>query len=119
MSQRTRPPAGVTAIAALITLAGLGSLAGAFELAVQGRSAVPAILSGLLGVLLLHRAAELWRLHRTAYLITAALLGFRAALALYEVFTNPTPASWFTLGVGALGLVYLLRPEVRQLFQPR
>lgn len=118
MSSRAQRPLGFTLIVVIIALNGLLSIAEAFSLFGTGPGNLPvAIVFVVLGLLLINRAYGLWRLRYSSWLITEAILGFKAVLALLPLIESPhNILSWIDFGVVAATILYLSQPSVRALF---
>jgi len=114
-------PKRIGLISALIAANGLFSLWNAYSLATTyPRDLTGAIASGIIGLLLLHRAYALWMLHRSAWAITVAVIALQAALSLAQLLQGiRSPGIWFTVFLLSLGLFYLLTPGVRRLYSAR
>jgi len=118
MRRTARRPLGVTIIAGLVAINGVGSLVEAYELASPATGQlVGAALSAVIGLALLHRAYGIWSLKHGAWLVTVALVGLRTVLAAFAVAAAPLAvAAWIGLVVAAITLLYLIQPGVRALF---
>jgi len=118
MRQTRQRPLGVTIIAGLVAINGVGSLVEAYELARPATGQLAgAALSAAIGLALLHRAYGIWSLKHRAWLVTVALLGLRTVVAAFAVVAAPPAvAAWFGLVVAAITLLYLIQPGVRALF---
>lgn len=111
-------PFGITLVAAVVALNGLGSLIEAFRVAeftVGG--ALGSVLSAIIGLALLHRAYGIWTQRYSAWLITVALLSIRTVLAVAVlILTGLDIPEWINLVVVVVTLLYMLHPSTRDLF---
>jgi hypothetical protein len=116
-------PFGVSAIAVLVAINGLASLAMALDLfmidlSMSTHADVPgAGVELVTGSLLLYRAFGLLRLHHLPWLMTIILLAVNGATAAGElVFGTRTAIVWLTVVLAVGADLYLLQPGVRELF---
>jgi hypothetical protein len=108
-------PFQIAIICIFIVVNGLASFVDALWLFQAGDWVVGAI-SVVSGSLLLHRVYAFWEYHRTAYLVTMALLSTRSAIAVYHLIRSPAEANWLSLALGIAALAYLLRPRIRRMY---
>lgn len=112
-----RPPI-VILMALLLVLNGIGSLTEAVTFALLGRvGVVAAVISGVLGLMLLWRACAIWTFRRVVWFVTVGLLSAKAVIALFDVSYHPALVSaWVNLVLVTAVLLCLMQPRVRELF---
>ncbi|HET7275137.1 MAG TPA: hypothetical protein VFI91_08135 [Longimicrobiaceae bacterium] len=117
----TRAPYGVLILGALLFFAGGSLLLGGVYLAVAGQPgsiAVP-VLAAMGGTLTVYVALRLLLLRRRAWSATIVLLILLIAYAAARAVMNPVPFPVYPIAeviAEVVALVYLTRPEIRQLF---
>lgn len=111
-------PVGITLIAIVLATNGIASLVEAVAAAGPTVSAViTAGLSGLIGLLLLHRAYGIFNLKRGAWLATVILLCLRGVMTSVHLIRGSSGVlTWIDLAVFACTVLYLLHPRVRSVF---
>ncbi|TAK34837.1 MAG: hypothetical protein EPO21_08120 [Chloroflexota bacterium] len=112
-------PVGLTIIAVVIAINGIGSLLEAVGLAGLTIGAIiSTILSALIGLALLFRAYGILRLKHRAWLATVLLLCVRSVFATVNlVYGSAGIVGTIDVVVSLLTLLYLIRPSVRSLFE--
>lgn len=116
MSAPARRPSGLTAIAIVLAVNGLASVAEAIVGFAAGRGPV-AIVPAVIGLLLLHRAYGIWQLRRGAWLVTVGVLSLRAVFSILDlVLAQDNLAAWANVVIVMIGMLYLLQPGIRRYF---
>ncbi len=116
-------PFGISAMAIVLAIKGIASIAMAFDLVTFGlrtssntdQAAAGAAL--ITGLLLLYKAYGLWSLHRTTWLVLVVLVALDGMVAAGELLLGTRTATvWFSLAVSLVTVFYLLQPDVRNSF---
>jgi hypothetical protein len=128
MTRHERHPLGVTIVVGVIAANGLASLIDAARFAVQAASRAPtdpvaivdwpsAVVSLVLGILLLNRSYHLWMHARPAWIMTLMILGVREVLGVVRVIETPQALdAWITLVLATITILYLTQPRIRAIF---
>lgn len=115
-------PLGVALLAMLVAINGAASLMEAFVLVqITTVGVLEAVVSAAIGLALLHRAYGLWKLQRGAWAITMVLLSLRLVFGVLRLIiaTPSSMATWLSLILIIITILYLIQPCVRGLFSSR
>ena len=118
MRQALGKPVGLWLVAGLIALDGLGFIGASVQLVLAAPEEwIASIVSTAIGGLLVLKAYNLWRLHRTAWLIVVVATALGGVVHTLEIVRgHGEPSTWFAAAWALVTVVYLTRPAVRALF---
>jgi uncharacterized membrane protein (DUF2068 family) len=113
-----RRPLGVIALAVIVLLDAVISFVAAYTtIASDGVEWIPALLSVLVGLLMVIKAYGLWSYKRAAWLSVQILAALGAAVDAFELVRgHAQPASWFSFAGHLIVLIYSNLPSIRALY---
>ena len=113
-----RRPLGVIALAVIVLLDAVISFVAAYTtIASDGVEWIPALLSVLVGLLMVIKAYGLWSYKRAAWLSVQILAALGAAVDAFELVRGyAQPASWFSFAGHLIVLIYFNLPSIRALY---
>jgi hypothetical protein len=111
-------PLGVWILSGVIAGQGLAHIAAGYDSLVPTTDDWPAaLLTVVVGVLLLNKAWNMWRLHKIGWWVVVILASIGAVIRCVEIVRGHTGvATWVALGWAALTLVYLGSARIRTFF---
>ncbi len=116
MSVRARP-LGIWILSGVIAAQAITHIAATYDSLVPTADWPAAVLTLVVGVLLLNKAWRLWSLCKVAWWVVVILSSIGAATRFVEIVRGHSgAATWLALGWSALTLVYLCHPRIRTFF---